>query len=105
MQRGILLAWLAGLGIISWREISTYHKPPVPGRLLGASGWFALLALLASYQPAAGAAAAVAWGTDLAALLNLLPDVLAGTQAPAGAARTTTGTHTAPGTTTAGGRG
>jgi|SRR5579862_1157829 hypothetical protein len=78
--KGILLAWLTGLGIITWREVSTYHQPPVPGRLLGASGWFALLALLASYEPAAGAAAAIAWGTDLAALLNLLPSVLAGTQ-------------------------
>lgn len=80
MQKGILLAWLAGMGIISWREISTYHQPPVPGRLLSASGWFALLALLAAYEPAAGAAAAIAWGTDIAALLNLLPAQLAGTQ-------------------------
>lgn len=80
MQRGILLAWLAGMGIISWREVKTYHQPPVPGRLLSASGWFALLALLASYQPAAGAAAAIAWGTDVAALLNILPAQLAGTQ-------------------------
>lgn len=80
MQKGILLAWLAGMGIISWREIKTYHQPPVAGRLLSASGWFALLALAASYEPAAGAAAAVAWGTDIAALLNILPAQLAGTQ-------------------------
>lgn len=80
MARGVLLAWLAGMGIISFREIKTYHQPPVAGRLLGASGWFALLALLATYEPAAGAAAAIGWGTDLAAVLNLLPSFLAGTQ-------------------------
>lgn len=80
MARGVLLAWLAGMGIIGYREVKTYHRPPVPGRLLSASGWFALLALLAQYQPAAGAAAAIAWGTDLAALLNILPAQLAGTQ-------------------------
>lgn len=93
MGRGVLLAWLAGLGIVTWREVRVYHQPPVPGRLLGASGWFALLGLLASYEPAAGAAAAIAWGTDIAALLNLLPAALAGTQpgkAPA------TGTTAAP---------
>lgn len=97
MGRGVLLAWLAGLGIVTWREVKVYHQPPVPGRLLGASGWFALLGLLASYEPAAGAAAAIAWGTDIAALLNLLPAGLAGTQA--GKPATATGTTAAPAAT------
>ena len=78
MRAGLTAAWLFGMGLITYRFVVKQHQPPIPGSLLAASGWFALLALLAEYQPAAGAAAAIAWGTDLAALLGLFPDSVAG---------------------------
>lgn len=68
---GITLAWLAGLGIISWRSFTKDHHAPIPGTLLSASALFALLALLAEYQPARSAATAAAFGLDLAALLKV----------------------------------
>lgn len=78
MRAGLTAAWLFGMGLITYRFVVRQHQPPIPGSLLAASGWFALLALLAEYQPAAGAAAAVAWGTDLAALLGFFPESVAG---------------------------
>lgn len=105
-RQALTAAWLFGLGLITYRNIARNHQPPIPGQLLAASGFFALLALLAEYPPAAGAAALTGWGVDLAALMNLLPGSLAG---PTGKAKTpaprSTGTTQAPGTSTAGGRG
>ena len=70
-MRGLILAWLIGEGIIVYRSVSKNHAPPVPGTLLAPSGLFLLLALLAEYQPARGAATALAFGVDIAAMLNL----------------------------------
>lgn len=79
MSRPVFVtAWLFGMGLITWRYVVKQHQPPIPGSMLAASGLFALLALVAEYQPAAGAAAAAAWGFDLAALLGLFPDNIAG---------------------------
>lgn len=106
-RASLTAAWLFGIGLISYRNIARNHQPPVPGTLLAASGFFALLALAAEYQPAAAPAALVGWGVDLAALLNLLPGGLAGpaVQGSGTANRLATGTGQAPGTSTAGGRG
>lgn len=82
MRTALLSAWLFGMGIITWRFVTKKHQPPVPGTLLSASGLFALLALLAEYEAAAPAAVALAWGFDLAALLNILPGELAGPKVP-----------------------
>ena len=70
-MRGIILAWLIGEGIIVYRSVSKDHAPPVPGALLATSGLFVLLALLAEYQPARFLATALAFGVDLAALMDL----------------------------------
>jgi hypothetical protein len=70
-MRGIILAWLIGEGVIVYRSVNKNHAPPVPGTLLATSGLFALLALLAEYQPARFAATALAFGVDIAALMNL----------------------------------
>lgn len=67
---GITLAWLIGEGLIIYRQVSKNHHPPVPGTLLASSALFALLALLAEYQPARGAATLAAFGLDLAAYLQ-----------------------------------
>lgn len=68
---GITIAWVIGLGIISWRTVNQEHRPPMPGQLLGASGFFALCAILAEYPPARTAATLLAFGIDIAAYLQV----------------------------------
>lgn len=70
---GITLAWAAGMGIITYRAFGKDHRPPVPGQLLAATGLFALLALLAEYEPARTTATAFAFGVDIAVLMQVLP--------------------------------
>lgn len=70
-MRGIILAWLIGEGIIVYRSVSTNQAPPMPGQLLAASGLFVMLAVLAEYDKARFLATALAFGVDLAALVNL----------------------------------
>lgn len=79
-MRGLLLAWLAGLGLMSWRDVQEYHRPPVPGRLLGASLVFAALGVIAEYEPARTPAAIAAWGFDLAILFQVGPQALVSTK-------------------------
>lgn len=68
----LILAWLIGEGIVTWRWAKA-GAPPTPGALAASSGMFVLLAVLAEYQPARGAATLLAYGIDLAALLKVLP--------------------------------
>src|SRR5215472_10260795 len=99
MERGILLAWAAGLGLMTVRELQQVRRPPPPGRYLAASGIFAGLALLANYGPAAPAAALTAWGFDLAIFLQVLPETVAGAKTKgSGKGKTTTTTATGGGT-------
>ena len=85
---GLILAWAIGEGIIVWRSAYKEHKPPVPGQMLAATALFALLAVLAEYEPARAAATAMAFGLDLAVLMQVLPGTKAvkapQPQAPAG---------------------
>jgi hypothetical protein len=69
---GLVLAWLLGEGIIVWRA-AKQHELPVPGNMLAASALFAMLALLAEYEPARKAAVAFAFGVDIAVLMLVLP--------------------------------
>ena len=46
--------------------------PPTPGTLASASGFFVLCALLGEYPPARTAATMLAFGVDLAALLQVI---------------------------------
>lgn len=82
-RSGIVAAWAVGLGIVTWRSVAKQHRPPMPGQYLGVSGLFVALALLADYPPATGLATALAWGVDLAALLQVLPGTQAAAPAPA----------------------
>jgi hypothetical protein len=88
---GLVLAWLIGEGIIVWRSVAKEHKPPVPGDLLAATGLFAALAVLAEYEPARTAATALAYGVDLAVLLQVIPGskATAPAKAPAKKAKAT----------------
>lgn len=100
-MRSITLAWLAGLGLLTARELQQVKRPPAPGRFLAASGLYALLAVLADAAPGtATAAAAVAWGFDLSLFLAIAPD-LTGTGTK-GKGKTTTA---AAGSTAAAGNG
>jgi hypothetical protein len=68
---GVVLAWLVGEGIVTWRWVKN-GAPPTPGALLMSSGFFALLALLYEYPPARTAATLTAVGVDVAVLLQVL---------------------------------
>lgn len=77
MNKSIFAAWMVGETIIIYRTVSKQKRPPMPGELLASSGLFLLLALLSDVQP--GLASLLGWGFDLAALLNLSPEVQAKT--------------------------
>lgn len=79
-------AWLLGEGIIVYRGWRSTKRPPVPGALLASSGLFLGLALLAESDRARPLAIALAYGFDLAALMNLWPPVTGGTGGHAQAA-------------------
>jgi hypothetical protein len=79
-MRGLTLAWAVGIGIITYRAVKVNHGPPMPGALLAASGLFVMLALLSEGGEGAGKlATALAWGFDVAAFLNLFPEITSGT--------------------------
>lgn len=74
---GIVIAWGAGLGIITYRWVKA-GAPPTPGTLAMASGFFALCALLGEYPPARTTATLLAFGVDLAAYLQVVGKAPAG---------------------------
>ena len=106
---GLTGAWLVGTALVVWNQVHASHKPPVPGTLLGVTGMFAVLALLADLSPAARPAITLsAWGLDLAGVLNLWPKGLSGqvTSAEnATAATASTSNPAAPGTKSSSGSG
>lgn len=65
----LILAWLVGEGIMSYRIVTTQKRPPLPGEILGTSGLFVALALLGEAQPQL--AGLLAWGIDLAGFMAL----------------------------------
>lgn len=74
----IVSAWLVGEGIIFWRSWKANQRFPIPGQLLAASFIFAALAVIAESEKARFFATAMAWGFDVAALMNVLPQVATG---------------------------
>lgn len=66
-----LLAWMGGQGIIIWRWVKN-GAPPTPGALAAPSAVYLALAVMAEYQPARATAIALAWGLDLAILLQVV---------------------------------
>jgi hypothetical protein len=75
---GIVLAWLAGESLIFYRSFKNDKRPPLPGQLLASSGVFAVLGLLGSAQSMTFIAGALAWGFDIAAFMNVAPEMLTG---------------------------
>lgn len=76
---GLAGAWLAGVSIVAWREVHQSGHMPVPGALLGVTGLFAGLALIAEiWAPSRPAVTLLGWGLDVAGFLNVLPAGLFG---------------------------
>lgn len=85
-MNGLAGAWLAGEAIVIWRLVHRDHRLPAAGELVGITGLFAALGLIAGYAPARGIVTALAYGLDIAALFNVLPAGLGGQIAAATAA-------------------
>jgi hypothetical protein len=64
-------AWIAGEGFIIWRWVKN-GAPPTPGALLLPSAVYLGLAVLAQYQPARVTATLLAWGFDVAVVLQIV---------------------------------
>jgi hypothetical protein len=79
VRRGIIIAWLVGEGIISYKSVKKNNRPPLPADLLAASGAFVLLGILSEFQDRLAMMLAV--GLDAAALLTLFPTTASGTSA------------------------
>lgn len=78
-MRGFAAAWVAGMAIVVWRNTAVNKRLPVPGALLGVTGLFAAMGLVADIAPQSRQVVTwVAWGLDLAGLLNILPAGLSG---------------------------
>lgn len=75
---GLVAAWAVGEGIIVYRAFKRTHAPPMPGMLLASSALFVMLGLLAESDTARPLAVALAWGFDLAAFMNLAPQITGG---------------------------
>lgn len=85
----IFLAWLVGEGIIAYRSYKKGH-PPMPGQMLASSGLFMALGLVAQKPDLKFLAGAIAWGFDIAAFMNVAPQMLTGATAAEKAATATT---------------
>jgi hypothetical protein len=75
---GLVIAWLVGEGILVYRSYHNHHRPPMPGQLLLASGVFAGLGLMAQSEKLSSLAATLAVGFDIAAFMNIAPELLTG---------------------------
>jgi len=98
---GLGAAWLAGIGIVAWREVHQSGHMPVPAALLGVTGLFAALSLVADMSPQARPVVTLlGWGLDVAGFLQVLPAGLFGqiqaAQATEAAAETPRAGGTAP---------
>ena len=71
---GLAGAWLAGVSIVAWREARASGHMPVPAALLGVTGLFAALSLVADIWPASRTLVTITgWGLDVAGLMQILP--------------------------------
>lgn len=87
---GFLIAALVGEGILMFRAYKQHQRLPLPAELLGVSGLFVILGIMAEWQPELATMLAV--GLDLAALLNAWPT----TGSVTGALQSTKPNETAP---------
>lgn len=118
MDRGVSASWGAMVAVISVRDLSKKHRPPLPSELLASFVVYGLLGLLGG--PAPQVARITGWGLVLAVLLADSDNILApvgdfmegkigatrqGTLATPGATGGLGGSNLLPGTGTAKGPG
>jgi hypothetical protein len=76
---GLAGAWAVGAGIVAWREVRSHGHMPVPAALLGVTGLFAVLSIVAETSPQARPVVTLlGWGLDVAGLFQVLPHGLFG---------------------------
>lgn len=76
---GLAGAWVVGVGIVAWREVRSHGHMPVPAALLGVTGLFAVLGIIADASPRARPVVTLlGWGLDIAGLFQILPGGLFG---------------------------
>lgn len=71
----VTMAWLAEVGIITWRSIRKDSRPPIPSELLATFIAFGSLSLLSNNDKAAAAVNLTAWGLVLATFMNFVDPV------------------------------
>lgn len=72
---GIVMAWVYGMGLITWRFAKVKHSPPPPGDLAIASGAYMIAGVVGMADETLGNL--LAWGLNAAATLNILSGTLA----------------------------
>lgn len=76
-SNGLMIAWALGEGIVIWREVGQSHKMPIPANLLGVTGLFIGLGIIAEVAPQARTVVTLlGFGLDVAGLMNVLPNGL-----------------------------
>jgi hypothetical protein len=68
-MKSLILAWLVGEGLMTYKDVKRNKRPPLPAELLATSGLFVVLGILGESAPKL--AATLAWGFDAAAFLTL----------------------------------
>lgn len=82
-MKGLIVAWLVGEGLMTYKDVKRNKRPPLPAELLATSGLFVVLGILGESAPKL--ATTLAWGFDMAAFLSLWsaqPNQTGGTAAP-----------------------
>lgn len=65
----LILPWLVEVGIITWRDISQQHRPPLPSEMLATFVVFGGFSLIAAQDSRVGKA--LGWGIVIATALNV----------------------------------
>lgn len=68
-MNGVVLPWLAEIGIISWRTVKQDGRPPLPSEIVATFIVFGSISLLANSQPQL--ASALGWGFVIATAVNV----------------------------------